>query len=82
MLYSKVHPARHNIVNRIKPGRSSETTDKHATKCSKAVFFWRNVICVRCIHGSYNNIAKRIRLHDKITIFLLIQETFHTSKSF
>ena len=29
----------------------------------------RKVICVRCIKCPYNNIAKGIRLHDKIAIF-------------
>ena len=28
------------------------------------------VICVRCINCPYNNIAKGIRLHDKIAIFV------------
>ena len=37
MVFSKVHPARHNIVNGIKPGSSSEKTDKHAADCRQAV---------------------------------------------
>ena len=37
VFFSKVHPASHNIANGIKPGSSSEKTDKHATDCSKAV---------------------------------------------
>ena len=36
-VFSKVHPARHNIVNSIKPGSDSRKTDKHAVDCSKAV---------------------------------------------
>ena len=30
----------------------------------------RKVICVRCINCPYNNIAKGIRLYDKIAIFV------------
>ena len=41
----------------------------------------RKVICVRCINYSYNDIAKGIRLIDKLAI-LFIQEKSHTSKSF
>ena len=37
MVFSKVHPACHSIVNRIEPGSNSKKTDKHAADCSKAV---------------------------------------------
>ena len=37
MFFSKVHQECHNIVNGIKPGSNSKTTDKHAAECSKAV---------------------------------------------
>ena len=37
MVFSKGHPACHNIVNGIKPGSNSKKTDKHAADCSKAV---------------------------------------------
>ena len=37
MVFSKVHSARHNIVNGIKPGSNSKKTDKRAADCSKAV---------------------------------------------
>ena len=37
MVFSKVHPACHIIVNGIKPGSNSKTTDKHAADCPKAV---------------------------------------------
>ena len=38
MIFSKVHPARHNIVlNRIKPGSYAKKTDKHVADYSKAV---------------------------------------------
>ena len=37
VFFSKVHPACHNIVNRIKPGSNSKKTEKHAAHCSKAV---------------------------------------------
>ena len=37
MVFSKVHPACHNIVNGIKPGSNSNYTDKHDVDCSKAV---------------------------------------------
>ena len=37
MVFSKVHPACHSIVNGIKPGSKSKKTDKHAADCSKAV---------------------------------------------
>ena len=31
-VFSKVHPACQNIVNGIKPGSDSKTTDKHAVE--------------------------------------------------
>ena len=37
MVFSKVNPACHNIVNGIKPGSNSKKTDKHAADYSKAV---------------------------------------------
>ena len=37
LVFSKVHPACHNIENGIKPGSNSKKTDKHAADCSKAV---------------------------------------------
>ena len=37
MVFSKVHPVCHSIVNGIKPGSNSNKTDKHASDCSKAV---------------------------------------------
>ena len=37
MVFSKVHPACHNIANGIKPGSNSKKTDKPAADCSKAV---------------------------------------------
>ena len=37
MVFSKVHPACHNIVNGIKPGRNAIKTDKNAADCSKVV---------------------------------------------
>ena len=37
MVFFKVHPACHNIVNGIKPGSNSKYTDKHAADCPKAV---------------------------------------------
>ena len=37
MVFSKVHPACHSIVNGIKPGSISKKTDKHAADCSKVV---------------------------------------------
>ena len=37
MLFSKDHPACHNIANDIKPGSNSKKTDKHAADCSKDV---------------------------------------------
>ena len=49
-----------------------QTTDKHAADCSKSVCWGRKVICVICINCSYNNIAKGIRLLDKIAIFVYI----------
>ena len=36
-VFSKVHPACHNITNGIKSGSNSKKTDKHAADCSKAV---------------------------------------------
>ena len=37
MVFSKVYPACHSNVNRIKPGSNSKKTDKHAADCSEAV---------------------------------------------
>ena len=37
MVFAKVHPASHSIVNGIKPGSNSKVTDKLAADCSKAV---------------------------------------------
>ena len=52
MVFSKVHPACHNIVNGIKPGSNTKLTDKHAANCSKAVY-------ARCMNCSYNNTVYR-----------------------
>ena len=35
MVFSKVHPACHSIVNGIKPGSNFKKTDKHAVDRSK-----------------------------------------------
>ena len=37
MVFSKVHPVCHSIVNGIEPGSNSKKVDKHAVDCSKAV---------------------------------------------
>ena len=37
MVFSKVHPACHSIVNGTEPGSNSKKTDKHAADYSKAV---------------------------------------------
>ena len=37
MVFSKVHPACHSIVNGIKLGSNPKKTDKHAGDCSNAV---------------------------------------------
>ena len=37
MVFSKVHPACHSIVNGIKPGSDPKKTDKQAADRSKAV---------------------------------------------
>ena len=37
MVFSKVPPESHSIVNGIKPGSNSKKTDKQAADCSKAV---------------------------------------------
>ena len=72
-----------HIVNGIKAGSDSKKTDKHAADCSKAVYWGRKMIYVRCIKCSCNNVAKGIRLLDKkTTFFLFIQEKFHASNSF
>ena len=70
MVFFKVPPACHNIVNGIKPGSNSKKTDKHVADCSKVVCWGRKVIYVRCINCSYNNVAKGIRLLDKEVIFV------------
>ena len=59
LLFSKVHPACHNIANGIKPGSDPKKTDKNAVDCSKAVYWGRKVIYVRCINCSYSKVAKR-----------------------
>ena len=73
MVFSKVHPARHNIVNSIKPGSNSIKTDKHAADRSNAVC---KGIYVRCINCSYNNVAKGIRLLDKKAILVYTGKVF------
>ena len=37
MVFPKVHPACHSIVNGMKPGSNSKKTDKHAAYCSNTV---------------------------------------------
>ena len=37
IVFSKVHPACHSIVNDFNPGIYSKKTDKHAADCPKAV---------------------------------------------
>ena len=69
MVFSKVHPACHNIANGIKPGSYSKKNDRHASDCSKAVCMGCKVIYVRCINCSYNNAAKGIHLLYKKAIF-------------
>ena len=81
MVFSKVYPACHRIVNGIKPVSSSKKTDKFAGDCSKAVCLGLKVTYVRCISCSYNNVPKSICLLDKKQ-FMFIQENFHASKSF
>ena len=83
MLFSKVHPACHNIANGIKPG-SNSNTDKHAVDCSKAVCWGRKVIYVSCINCSYNNVAKSIRLLDKKKqhVFCLYRKNFMQVRAF
>ena len=77
MVFSKVHPACHSIVNGIKPGSNSKKTDKHAADC---YMLGLKVIYVRYIICSYNNVAEGSRLLVK-KAFLFIQE-YHASKSF
>ena len=70
-VFSRIHPACHNIVNSIKPGSDSRKTDKHAVDCSKAVCWGITVkFYVRCIKCSYNNVAKGICLLDKNAFFV------------
>ena len=45
MVFCKVHPACHSIVNGIKPGSNSKMTDKHAADCSKAVCWGVSDLC-------------------------------------
>ena len=80
MVFSKVHPACHNIVhvNGITPGSNSK---KACCRLLKSCMLVHKVIYVRCINCSYNNEAKGIRLLDKKAI-LFILEKFHASKSF
>ena len=81
IVFSKVHPACHNIANGIKPRSSSKKTDKHAAHCQKPDMLGRNVIFVRCINCTYNNVVNGIRLLDKKAIFVYTGK-FHASKSF
>ena len=53
MVFSKAHPACHNIANGIKPESNSKTSYKHAADGSKAVYD----LCVM-YNCSYNNVAK------------------------
>ena len=55
--------------------------DKHAAEYSKNCMLGHKVVCVSCINCSYNNIAKGIRLLDKMAIFVL-QENFIQVRAF
>ena len=70
MVFSKVHPACHSIVNGFKPGNNSKKTDKHAAGLLKSCMLGRKVIYVRCISFLYNNVTKSIRLLDKKAILV------------
>lgn len=61
LLLSKCYPACHLDTNRIKPGKTSNMTDKHAAKYRKTVFGY-NLIC------PCNNIDRSIDLLDKNAI--------------
>ena len=81
MVFSKIHPAFHSIVNSIKPGSNSKKTDKHATDCSKAVCWgvkW-SIWDVKVVHTTMWPKAS-VSLTKKQ--FMFIQENFHDSKSF
>ena len=76
LFFSKAHPYCKQYG--IKAGSDSKKTDKHAADCSKAVYWGRKVIYVRCIKCSCNNVAKGIRLLDKktTTFFCLYRKNF------
>ena len=75
MVFSKIYPAFHSIVNGIKPGSNSKKTDKHARGLLKSCMLRRKVIYMRCIRCSYSNVAKSIRLLDKKAIFVYAGKT-------
>ena len=63
MVYNRA--ACHNIIN----GINQEVTLKRLISMltiAQKLYVWRKVIYVRCINCSYNNVAKGIRLLDKI----------------
>ena len=73
IFFSKIQPVCHNIVNGIKPGSSSKTTDM-----LKSCILVLKAICVRCLNCSCNNIiAKGIRLHDKKAIFVYTENILY-----
>ena len=70
LVFSKAHPACHNIVIGIKPGSDSKKTDKHTVNCRKNGMLGRKVIYVRRLNWSYNNVAKGIHLLDEKAFFV------------
>ena len=77
MVFSKVHPACHNIAKGIQPGSNSYLTDKHAA-CMLAC----KVFYVSCINCSNNNVAEGIRLLDKKIIFCLYRKNVMQVRAF
>ena len=63
IVFSKVHPACHSIVNGIKPGGNSKRLISMLSIAQNCMLGCK-VIYGRCISCSYNNVAKSIRLID------------------
>ena len=73
LFFSKVHPVCHNIANSIKLFNQEVTLKRLISMLwiAQKLYVGAEVIYVRCINWSYNNVAKGIRLLDSFISFEL-----------
>ena len=81
MVFSKVHPEFHNIVNGIKPGRNTKRL-LSMLHLLKSCTLERKVLYVRCINCSYNHVARVIGLLDKKRNFCFYRKNFMQVRAF